>query len=73
MTQDHSFFMRRAIAIAQEGIDKNLGGPFGCVIARDGRNVGEGSADYGNPAGKRSRHEILRTRGGDRLKAMLAV
>lgn len=34
--------MRRAIELAQEGIDRNLGGPFGCVIAKEGRIVGEG-------------------------------
>jgi tRNA(Arg) A34 adenosine deaminase TadA len=42
MNNDHSFFMRRAIAIAQDGIDKNLGGPFGCVVVRNGEVVGEG-------------------------------
>lgn len=35
--------MRRAIELAQAGIDANTGGPFGCVIARDGIVVGEGS------------------------------
>jgi tRNA(Arg) A34 adenosine deaminase TadA len=35
-------FMRRAIALAQNGVDQNHGGPFGCVIAKDGQIVGEG-------------------------------
>ena len=35
-------FMRRAIALAQNGVDMNHGGPFGCVIAKDGQIVGEG-------------------------------
>ncbi len=35
--------MRRAIELAQRGVDNNVGGPFGCVIARGGRIVGEGS------------------------------
>ncbi|MFL6466833.1 MAG: nucleoside deaminase [Pyrinomonadaceae bacterium] len=35
-------FMRRAIELAQKGADSNTGGPFGCVIARDGKVVGEG-------------------------------
>ena len=35
-------FMLRAIELAQEGVDKDQGGPFGCVIAKDGRIVGEG-------------------------------
>jgi tRNA(Arg) A34 adenosine deaminase TadA len=36
-------FMRRAIELAQNGIDKNDGGPFGCVVVRDGEIVGEGN------------------------------
>ncbi|MGQ0542577.1 MAG: nucleoside deaminase [Blastocatellia bacterium] len=35
-------FMLRAIELAQNGIDSNMGGPFGCVIAKDGNIVGEG-------------------------------
>lgn len=35
-------FMRRAIELAQNGVDNDLGGPFGCVIAKGGRIVGEG-------------------------------
>ena len=42
MTDDETF-MRRAIELAQKGADDNLGGPFGCVIVRDGKIVGEGS------------------------------
>ena len=42
MTDNDRQFMLRAIELAQEGIDKNEGGPFGCVIAKDGRIVGEG-------------------------------
>ena len=34
--------MRRAIALAQIGVDKGAGGPFGAVIVRDGEIVGEG-------------------------------
>ena len=36
-------FMARAIELAQAGVDQNLGGPFGSVIAKDGRIVGEGN------------------------------
>lgn len=35
--------MARAIELARAGVDENLGGPFGCVIAKDGRIVGEGN------------------------------
>lgn len=38
----HEMFMRRAIELAQKGVDENLGGPFGCVIVKDGEIIGEG-------------------------------
>lgn len=34
--------LRRAIALATENVLRNAGGPFGAVIVRDGRIVGEG-------------------------------
>jgi len=43
MLLDHEQFMRRAIELAQMGVDENLGGPFGCVVVKDGEIVGEGS------------------------------
>ena len=39
---EHSEFMKRAIALAREGADGGHGGPFGCVVVKDGRVVGEG-------------------------------
>lgn len=36
-------FMTRAIELAQAGVEQNLGGPFGCVIVKDGGIVGEGN------------------------------
>lgn len=42
MTEQDEQFMRRAIRLAQEGIDRNAGGPFGAVIVKDGEIVGEG-------------------------------
>jgi guanine deaminase len=42
MPDSHEKFMRRAIELAQKGVDENLGGPFGCVIVKDGEIVGEG-------------------------------
>lgn len=35
-------FMSRAIELARDGAARNEGGPFGCVIVKDGRIVGEG-------------------------------
>ena len=34
--------MQRAIELAQRGMNKNSGGPFGCVIVKDGEIIGEG-------------------------------
>ena len=42
MTEQDEKFMRRAIALAQEGIDRNVGGPFGAVVVKDGEIIGEG-------------------------------
>jgi len=35
-------FMRRAIELARQGMNSGAGGPFGAVIVRDGKIVGEG-------------------------------
>lgn len=35
-------FMQRAIDLARKGAEQNTGGPFGCVIVKDGEVVGEG-------------------------------
>lgn len=43
MTEQDEKFMRRAIELAQTGIDKGEGGPFGCVIVKNGEIVGEGN------------------------------
>ena len=43
MSHEHEKFMARAIELAQAGVDEDLGGPFGCVIVKDGAIVGEGN------------------------------
>ena len=40
---DDAAFMRQAIALADASVATLEGGPFGAVIVRDGRIVGEGS------------------------------
>ena len=42
MTEKDEYFMRRAISLAQKGIDSNVGGPFGAVIVKDDEIIGEG-------------------------------
>ena len=35
-------FMKRAIELSREHMQKGAGGPFGCVIVKDGKIIGEG-------------------------------
>ena len=35
--------MLRAIELARKGMENGAGGPFGCVVVKDGEIVGEGS------------------------------
>ena len=35
-------FLREAIAVARTGIELGLGGPFGCVVVKDGVIIGKG-------------------------------
>lgn len=43
MTESHEKFMMRAIELARHGMEANDGGPFGCVIVKDGQIIGEGN------------------------------
>ncbi len=42
MTEQDKKFMRRAIELAQKGIEANAGGPFGAVVVKDGEIISEG-------------------------------
>jgi guanine deaminase len=39
---DHEHFMREAIRLSEDGVRTGRGGPFGCVIVRNGSIVGSG-------------------------------
>ena len=43
MTEHDRQFMARAIELARHGVDANDGGPFGCVVVKDGEIIGEGN------------------------------
>lgn len=43
MTDHDRKFMARAIELARLGVENNDGGPFGCVVVKDGEIVGEGN------------------------------
>jgi len=36
-------FLQQAIELAKQGIEEGVGGPFGCIIVKDGEVVGKGS------------------------------
>lgn len=42
MTAEEQKFLSRAVALSREGMQGGKGGPFGCVIVKDGKIVGEG-------------------------------
>lgn len=43
MNPENEQFMRRAVDLAIAGVRSGDGGPFGCVIVKDGKIVGEGN------------------------------
>lgn len=42
ITEKDSIYLRQAIALGRQGVEEGNGGPFGCVIIRNGEVVGEG-------------------------------
>ena len=43
MEGNHEYFMRRAMALAEKGMNANEGGPFGVVIVKNGIIISEGN------------------------------
>ena len=39
----HTAFMRRAIELSKNNVSTNNGGPFGAVVVKDGKIIGEGA------------------------------
>src|SRR5215212_7844246 len=42
MTAQEQKFLERSIELSREGMQSGKGGPFGCVIVKEGKIVGEG-------------------------------
>lgn len=42
MENNHIQHMKRAIELAQKGMESGAGGPFGCVVVKDNRIIAEG-------------------------------
>ena len=43
MQENHKRFLEKAISIAHKSMDANTGGPFGCVIVKDGKIIADGT------------------------------
>lgn len=43
MEKNHKYFMQEAVNAALSGMKANEGGPFGCVIVKDGKIIGRGN------------------------------
>lgn len=43
MQSEHRKFMKMAIDLSREGMSSGVGGPFGCVIVKNGEVIGQGS------------------------------
>jgi guanine deaminase len=42
MNDRQMYFMKMAIALSLEGMESGKGGPFGCVVVKDGKVIGKG-------------------------------
>lgn len=42
VTEKDIIYLKQAIEVAREGIENGVGGPFGCIIVRNGIVVGKG-------------------------------
>jgi guanine deaminase len=43
ITEQDREYLQQAIALARRGVEEGRGGPFGCVIVREGEVVGKGN------------------------------
>jgi guanine deaminase len=43
ISKDDLLFLQMAVDLSREGMNKGEGGPFGCVIVKDGKVIGKGN------------------------------
>ncbi len=41
-TQQDILYLKEAVELARQGVEKGAGGPFGCVIVKEGQVIGKG-------------------------------
>ena len=42
MTKEDTIYLQEAVELARQGVKNGVGGPFGCIIVKEGRVVGKG-------------------------------
>ena len=62
MTHQDSQFMARAIELARMSVETSSGGPFGCVIVKDGEIIGEGNNRVTSTSDPTAHAEIIAIR-----------
>jgi tRNA(Arg) A34 adenosine deaminase TadA len=63
---EHADFMSRAIELARSGSGAGHGGPFGCVVVKEGKIVGEGFNQVLSAADPTAHGEIVALRSAAR-------
>lgn len=59
---NHEYYLKRAITIACKSMDANTGGPFGCVIVKDGEIIAEGTNEVTSTNDPTAHAEIVAIR-----------
>src|SRR5204862_983163 len=62
MYEADRYFMARASELAKMGVEENLGGPFGCVVARGDEIIGEGNNRVTSTSDPTAHAEIIAIR-----------
>lgn len=63
MSEFNEQFMKRAIELAREGMDGGKGGPFGCVVVKDGQIIAEGNNRVTSTNDPTAHAEVVAIRG----------
>jgi guanine deaminase len=66
-TEKDREYLREAIELARGGVTSGLGGPFGCIIVRDGQVVGKGRNEVTSSNDPTAHAEIVAIRDACRL------
>ena len=62
MSNQHEVFMKRAIALAEKGINNKAGGPFGAIVVKDGEVIAEAHNEVTSTNDPTAHAEVLAIR-----------